>query len=147
MFNDHEIYGVSNKKMVGMGKSKEMPEEKEVDMSMEEINEMMDGMGLKRSGEGLLRAGNGLKRSGEGLLRAGNGLKRSGDGLKRSGDGLKRAGNGLKRSGAGLIQDGGAYETIGINQIGGCDECPIEEKVKPKIGQELRELMIKQFCK
>ena len=133
MFNDHEIYGVSNRKMVGMGKP-ETGEEKNIDLSMEEINEMMDGMGLKRSGEGLLRSGDGLKRSGEGLLRAGNGLK-------RSGGGLKRAGNGLKRSGAGLIQDGGAY------QIGGCDECPIEEKVKPRIGQELRELMIKQFCK
>ena len=142
MFSDNDVYGFTQKeKMMGMGKPKiEMGEEKDVDMSMEEINEIMDGMGLKRSGEGLLRAGNGLKRSG-------NGLKRSGDGLKRSGDGLKRAGNGLKRSGAGLIQDGGAYETIGINQIGGCDECPIEEKVKPRIGQELRELMIKQFCK
>ena len=139
MFNDHEIYGVSNRKMVGMGKP-ETGEEKNIDLSMEEINEMMDGMGLKRSGEGLLRSGDGLKRSGDGL-------KRSGEGLLRAGNGLKRSGGGLKRSGAGLIQDGGAYENIGINQFGGCDECPIEEKVKPRIGQELRELMIKQFCK
>ena len=116
----NEIYGFTKKeKMMGMGKPEmESGEEKEVDLSMEEINDMMDGMGL---------------------MRAGNGLKRSGGGLKRSGEGMH---------GEGLIQTGGAYETIGINQIGGeCDVCPMEKTERPKIGQELRDLMIKQFCK
>ena len=107
-------------------------------MKIEEYKQQC-GMGLKRSGEGLMRAGGGLKRSGGGLKRSGGGLKRSGGGLKRSGDGM---------CGEGLIQTGGAYETIGINQIGGeCDICPMEQTERPKIGQELRDLMIKQFCK
>ena len=132
----NEIYGFTKKeKMIGMGKPEmETGEEKDIDLSMEEINDMMNGMGL-------VRVGNGLKRSG-------GGLKRSGGGLKRSGGGLKRSGDGLKRSGEGLIQTGGGYETIGINQIGGeCDVCPMEKTERPKIGQELRDLMIKQFCK
>jgi len=125
----NEIYGFTKKeKMIGMGKPEmETGEEKEVDLSMEEINDMMGGMGLKRSGEGLMRAGSGLK---------------------RSGGGLKRSGEGLKRSGEGLLQTGGEYETIGVNQIGGeCDICPMVQTERPKIGQELRDLMIKQFCK
>lgn len=140
MFSN-EIYGFTQKeKMIGMGKPKmEIGEEKDVDLSMEEINDMMNGMGLKRSGEGLMRAGGGLKRAGGGLKRSGGGLKRSGEGLKRSGEGM---------CGEGLLQTGGGYETIGVNQIGGeCDICPMEQTEKPKIGQELRDLMIKQFCK
>lgn len=133
MFSDHEIYGVSQmKKGQGM-KPKECSEIKaELDDPDDDLNELILRMKIE-----------------EYRNKRGSGLRRAGNGIRRSGSGLRRAGNGLLRSGAGMS---GMLETSDDTMIGGCYECecedlPKKEKEKPKIGQELKELMIKRFCK
>jgi len=150
MFNDHEIYGVSQiKKGQGL-KPKECSEIKaEIDEdwnephSLRNIDDLMLRMKIEEYKQ---QCGKGC---GNGLVRAGNGLRRAGNGLKRAGNGLRRAGNGLKRSGEGMA---GMLETSDDTMVGGCYECECEDeempqKERPKIGQELKELMMKQFCK
>lgn len=64
-----------------------------------------------------------------GIKKKGKGLKRSGEGLRRAGSGTKRAGEGTKRAGEGLVRAGsGAYGQKGL-------------------GEELKEEMMKKYCK
>ena len=62
------------------------------------------------------------------VTKKGDGLKRSGEGLKRSGEGLKRSGAGLSRAGAGTTRAGDGYGQKGL-------------------GEELKEQMMKEYCK
>ena len=161
MFNEYDIYN-THSKQEGSGKSKcqelksniddeltashmvRQIDEPIIQSKIEEYKKIC-GTGLKRSGEGLKRSGEGLKRSGEGLKRSGEGLKRSGEGLKRSGEGLLRAGSGIKKN---IENKNIVIPDIEQEYIGGCYECQtISDIEKPKIGEELKKLMLIKYSK
>lgn len=154
MFNEYDIYN-THSKQEGSGKSKcqELKSNIDDELTASHMVRQIDSPIIqskieeykKMCGTGLKRSGEGLNRSGEGLRRPGEGLKRSGEGLKRSGEGLLRAGSGIKKNSKNkniVIPD------IEQEYIGGCYECKtVSDIEKPKIGEELKKMMLIKYSK
>ena len=147
MFNEYDIYN-THSKQEGSGKSKCLELKSNID------DELTASHMVRQIDEPIIQSkieeykkicGTGLKRSGEGLKRSGEGLKRSGEGLKRSGEGLLRAGSGIKKN---IENKNIVIPDIEQEYIGGCYECQtISDIEKPKIGEELKKLMLIKYSK